>query len=88
MARLACTDRYELVCRDEFARVNAKLDGIDAALRGDGEKPGVIGRLDRLERSEKARVTIRRVQIACLGSLVTGAVIAIVRLLWYATTGG
>ncbi len=43
-----CTDRYEEVCRAQFAMLRAKLDAIDEAIRGNG-KPGLNRRLDRLE---------------------------------------
>lgn len=41
---------YDLHCKGEFSTINTKLDTIDTAIRGNG-KPGIIVRLDRLERS-------------------------------------
>ena len=68
-----CQDRYELVCRGEFAAIRAKLDQLDDAIRGNG-KPGIQMRLDRLERVEAQRsrliwVVITATAVMALSSL-------------------
>ena len=42
------SNQYDRVCKGEFAELNAKLDRLDEAIRGNG-KPGLQLRLDRLE---------------------------------------
>ena len=59
--------QYERVCKREFAEINAKLDRLDEAIRGNG-KPGIQLRLDRLEASEKSR---SRLIWVIVGSAVT-----------------
>ena len=49
-----CGDQFEQVCKPEFAEIQAKLDRLDEAIRGNG-KPGVQRRLDRLEDGEASR---------------------------------
>ena len=46
-------DRYTTVCKQEFDKINAKLDNLDMAIRGNGSNVGIQVRLDRLEQSEK-----------------------------------
>ena len=44
-----CTfDLYKNVCKEEFERLNGKLDKLDAAMRGNG-KPGIVSRVEQLE---------------------------------------
>ena len=43
-------EKYETICKSEFAQLHAKLDRLDVALRGNG-KLGILMRLDRLEQS-------------------------------------
>ena len=50
----ADADQYERVCKGEFGSINAKLDRLDEAVRGNS-KPGIQLRLDRLEAAEKVR---------------------------------
>jgi hypothetical protein len=45
-----CDSHYDSVCKDEFSSINAKLDRLDEAIRGNG-KPGIALRLDRLEQN-------------------------------------
>ena len=68
-----CDDRYEDVCKDEFAGIRRKLDVMDEAIRGNG-KPGIQLRLDRLESAEKTR---SRLLWLIAGSAVTLAANAI-----------
>lgn len=75
-----CDDRYNDVCRDEFAEIHRKLDALDHAVRGNG-KPGIQLRLDRLELSEKSR---NRVLWLIAGSAITMAASAA----WQALFGG
>lgn len=48
------SEQFNEVCRGEFAEINAKLDKLDAAIRGNG-RPGIMVRLDRLEAAERSR---------------------------------
>ena len=43
-------DKYESICREQFAQLHAKLDLMDLALRGNG-RVGILTRIDRLEQS-------------------------------------
>ena len=73
-----CSPMQRDECREEFKIVFAKLDRIDVSLRGNG-KPGILLRLDRLERPERARSRVRwAVVTACIASGVGAAVAAIV----------
>ena len=65
-----CREQYEQVCKAEFAEVNAKLDRLDEAIRGNG-KVGIQRRLDRLESAEASR---DRLIWIIVGSAVTLAV--------------
>ena len=52
------TEQYDKVCKGAFERIFGLLTAIDVALRGDPEgdqRPGVMTRLDRLERTAGAR---------------------------------
>ena len=44
-----CTTEYSKHCRERFDHIDRKLDRMDTALRGNGDKIGVNTRLDRLE---------------------------------------
>ena len=71
---MTCEDQYENVCKDEFAELHTKLDGIDVALRGNG-KPGIQVRLDRLEQERISRSKVTWFIIGCVttiaGSIAT-----------------
>ena len=43
-------EKYEAICKSEFAQLHAKLDRLDVAMRGNG-KLGIVMRIDRLEQS-------------------------------------
>lgn len=43
-------EQYMRICKERFDAIDAKLDGIDQALRGNG-RPGIRHRLDILERA-------------------------------------
>jgi hypothetical protein len=73
------SEQFDNVCRDEFAEINAKLDKLDIAIRGNG-RPGIIVRLDRLEAAERSR---SRVLWLIAGSVVTIAANA----LWHTFFG-
>ena len=70
------TDQYDRVCKGEFGSVNAKLDRLDEAVRGNG-KPGIQLRLDRLEAAEAVR---SRLLWIIAGAAVTLAISALWRL--------
>ncbi len=46
--------QYENICKDEFGQIHVKLDKLDESIRGNG-KPGILVRLDRLERETAKR---------------------------------
>jgi len=75
-----CENLYERICGKEFAKLHAKLDQLDEAIRGNG-KPGVQRRLDRLEASEASR---NRLIWIITGSAVTLATTT----LWQRIFGG
>ena len=75
-----CGGQFEQVCKPEFDAINAKLDRLDEAIRGNG-KPGIQLRLDRLEAAEKSRT---RLIWLIVGSAVTLAVSNI----WRHVVGG
>ena len=62
-----CDGQFEQICKPEFDAINAKLDRLDEAIRGNG-KPGIQLRLDRLEAAEKSRA---RLIWLIVGSAVT-----------------
>ena len=70
-----CTEgsQYERVCKGEFAAVNAKLDKLDEAIRGNG-RPGIQLRLDRLESAEAARSRLLWVIAASTVTLAAGTI--------------
>lgn len=87
-----CRDQFQslhqqlnqVVSKDELAAVHDrlgdvddKLEKLDEAIRGNG-KPGLVLRLDRLERSETTR---RKIIWMTIGSLVPLIVAAIWRLI-------
>ena len=47
-------DRYNLICRERFDRIEKKLDAIDKLLRGNGSI-GLVTRIDRIEEAERRR---------------------------------
>ena len=63
-----CDGQFEQVCKPEFDAINAKLDRMDEAIRGNG-KPGIQLRLDRLEAAEAVR--------SRLLWIITGAAVAL-----------
>ena len=66
-------------CLDKFRLLFVKLDKIDRAIRGGDDSPGVMMRLDRLERPERARGRFwRSLTTAVISSVVAAAVAAIV----------
>jgi hypothetical protein len=67
------TGQYDRVCKGEFAAIQAKLDRLDEAIRGNG-KPGIQLRLDRLEAAEAMR---KRLVWMVVGVGVTLAAMAI-----------
>jgi len=58
-------DRYEEVCRNEFASIHVKLDKLDEAIRGNG-KPGIQLRLDRLESADRMRSKLLWLIAGCM----------------------
>ena len=65
-------DRYETVCKGQFAEMHRKLDVLDEAIRGNG-KPGIQLRLDRLEGSERTRSRLLWLLIGAGATLATAA---------------
>jgi hypothetical protein len=61
-----CGSQYDRECKDEFASIQAKLDRLDEAIRGNG-KPGIQLRLDRLE---SAKANRSRLMWIIAGSMV------------------
>ena len=55
-------------CLDEFHTMNQKLDRLDVAIRGNG-KPGILVRLDRLERVSQVK---NRVLWLLIGAVIMG----------------
>jgi len=68
-----CNGQYERVCKDEFASIQAKLDRLDEAIRGNG-KPGIQLRLDRLEAAEKSRAKLIWIIVGAAATLAVTAV--------------
>ena len=66
------SERYELVCKGEFAAIHGKLDTLDHAIRGNG-KPGIQLRLDRLEHAERTRSRLLWLLIGAAATLAVGA---------------
>jgi hypothetical protein len=62
-------DRYELVCKGQFARICGKLDRIDEVLRGGNGRPGLQERVHGLERTRRSQ--LRLVWIAVMAALTT-----------------
>ena len=67
------SDQYDRVCKDEFASIQAKLDRMDEAIRGNG-KPGIQLRLDRLEAAEAVRSRLMWIIAGSTVTLALGAV--------------
>ena len=72
------SDQYDRMCKGEFASIQAKLDRLDEAIRGNG-KPGIQLRLDRLEAAEAVR---SRLMWIIAGSTVTLALGAMWKLIF------
>lgn len=51
---MSCSDKQQIVCNGEFKALHSKLDKMDESIRGNG-KPGIMIRLDRLERAQALR---------------------------------
>lgn len=66
------SEQYERVCKNEFDRINFKLDRLDAAIRGDpgDDRPGVAGRLILLESVARRREKIFLLLLAAMFGLV------------------
>jgi len=78
---MPCNDeQYENVCKDEFAGLHEKLDGIDEAIRGNG-KPGIQLRLDRLEQEKITRSKVTWFLLGIVAS-VGGAVLTSLIMGW------
>lgn len=71
-------DRYEEVCCRRFDHIDAKLDRIDLALRGNSISPGMQVRLDRLE--QLAGLRGKLFLLGC-GAGVTAGVVGLLELL-------
>jgi hypothetical protein len=69
-----CDSHYDSVCKGEFASINAKLDKLDEAIRGNG-RPGVALRIDRLERAARR---YSRLAWLIVGSALTSVAAALV----------
>lgn len=68
-----CDTQYERVCMNEFAELNAKLDRLDEAIRGNGHT-GINVRLDRLEQDAKRQSKLIWLIVgASLTALASGA---------------
>jgi hypothetical protein len=70
------TEQYENVCKGAFDRLFKKLDRIDTLLRGDiedSEKPGLVGRVAKLQDDFAKR---QRFLWVVLGACVSVAVAA------------
>jgi len=65
--------QYEQVCKAEFAELQAKLDRLDEAIRGNG-KPGLQRRLDRLEMAEAMRSRLAWLVVGVAVTLAATAV--------------
>ena len=68
-----CEVLYERVCKKEFESIQAKLDRLDEAIRGNS-KPGIQLRLDRLEWAAAVRSKLLWVIAASVVSLAVAAV--------------
>lgn len=65
----------------QLDRIERKIDHLDKTIRGDGEKIGHSGRLDRLEQESKRRSVFT---MAAIGAGTT----AIIGSAWAIITGG
>ena len=66
---MTCDNKqYEDVCKDEFAGLHKKLDGMDQAIRGNG-KPGIQLRLDRLEQEKLSRSKVTWFLVGIAGTV-------------------
>ena len=74
-----CDDRYEAICKHEFAQVMCLLMKLDLAIRGDGDqKPGLAGRLAGVEKTVRSASRIFWIAIgAAIISVVGLAVTAV-----------
>lgn len=71
-------DRYELVCRERFDRLERKLDAIDRLLRGDGAA-GLVTRVDRIEEANRQRRRWMWALVAVCGSTIGALVRGLIR---------
>jgi len=81
MSHSGLTD-YE---RDQFEAIHAKLDRLDEAIRGtpgNGSKPGILVRIDRLEQNAHRQ---SRLLWLIVGAIITAGASALVA---WATSGG
>jgi len=65
--------QYERVCKNHFESIQAKLDRLDEAVRGNG-KPGIQLRLSRLEGAEATRSRLLWLIAVSTVTLALGAV--------------
>lgn len=71
-------DRYEMVCKSEFAEIKTTLKAIDVAIRGNGQ-PGIQVRLDRLETSKRGTSKLLWMLVGAGISIVTGVVMKLLK---------
>ncbi|MCL2647569.1 MAG: hypothetical protein FWD61_11280 [Phycisphaerales bacterium] len=71
--------QYERVCRQHFHDINAKLDRLDEAVRGNG-KPGINLRLELLETAAASR---RRLAWIVVGAFVSAGASAVMQLVQF-----
>ncbi len=65
---MSCTsDQFDRVCAQQLTRIDAKLDRLDEALRGNG-KPGLNVRVDRLEQIEAKRKRLTWIVVGAFAS--------------------
>ena len=70
-------DHFETVCRPLFQTINAKLDRVDKAIRGNG----ITGIQTRLDRLEQARITLGRLAWIVIGAATASIVSALVTIM-------
>ena len=74
-------NQYERVCRRSFDEIHAKLDRLDAAIRGNG-RPGINLRLELLETAAASR---RRLTWIVIGAFVSAGASAVMQLVQFLT---
>ena len=72
----SCNNEQEKHCQQQFDILFEKIDRIDVAIRGNG-KPGIIVRLDRLERSAKSQAKLIWLLIGAVAAGLTTAIATI-----------